>query len=113
MSAITYSWNFNPLEIVYNEEGMTDVINVVHWQYTAAFALETGSIQQTSIGTVSLPTPAVGSFIPFADVTKEMVTEWVVTAMGSGSVETMQNSLSSSLAQQLNPTTGLVTPPWT
>jgi hypothetical protein len=33
--AITYNWNFSPLEIVYNEDVMVDVIDIVHWQYSA------------------------------------------------------------------------------
>jgi hypothetical protein len=113
MSEIVYNWNFNPLEIVYNEEGMVDVIQTVHWQYSAKYELNpTSSIVQQSIGTVSLPTPHVASFTPFTDVTKEMVTDWVVTALGTGSVESMQQSLSSSIAYDLAPTKGTVSPPW-
>lgn len=91
---------------------MTDVIQIVHWQYTANLTSDSGSYQQTSIGSVSLPTPVIGSFIPFAEVTKEMVTEWVTNVMENGSVERMQNNLSSSIACQLTPTKGIVSAPW-
>lgn len=114
MSEITYNWTFSPLEIVYNEEGLTDVINVVHWQYHATYETSpTSSISQQSIGTVALPAPTEPEgFIPFADVTKEQVTNWVVAAMGEEAVTRMQESLSGSIAYQLHPTKGIVSPPW-
>lgn len=112
-STITYNWNFSPLEIVYNEGEMTDVIQTVHWQYSATYGTnESSSIFKQSIGTVSLPAPHSASFIPFADVTKEMVTTWVTDTLGSGSVENIQQTLSASIAYDLHPTRGIVSPPW-
>lgn len=111
-SNITYNWEFNPLEVVYNKEGMVDVIRLVHWEYTATATTDSGTIEEKLIGTVGLPSPILGSFIPFTDVTKEMVTGWVVTQLGTKKVEDIQKKLSSSIAYQLSPIVGLVSPPW-
>jgi len=109
---ITYTWNFSPLEIVYNEGEMTDVIQIVHWQYAATYTDETQNVTKQSIGTIGLPAPHSASFTPFADVTKEMVTDWVTTAMGTEQIDSMQQSLSASIAYDLHPTRGVVSPPW-
>lgn len=108
--AITYSWNFNPLEIVYNEDVMVDVINVVHWQYVAKD--EDSKLSVQSIGTVNLPTPSPESFTAFADVTKEQVTMWVETALGADTVLSMQQSLATQIESELHPLRGTVSPPW-
>lgn len=113
MADIVYNWNFSPLEIVYNKDELIDVIDLVHWQYSATYNPgESDSISRQNMGTVSLETPHSASFIPFAEVTKDMVTEWVVNSLGINTITDIQNSLSSSIAYELHPTKGLVAPPW-
>lgn len=108
MSEIVYTWNFNPLEVVFNEESMANVIDMVHWQYTATF--ETASA--TSIGVVKLDTPVSESFVAYEDVTKTMVTEWVEAKLGQTQITALQTNLSSSINTQLFPTRGPLSPPW-
>ena len=33
--AITYDWNFDPLEVTYSSASLDNVVSVVHWQYQA------------------------------------------------------------------------------
>ena len=109
MNNIVYSWEFNPLEIIYNQDGMTNVIKTVHWQYIATM----GDISKQTINSVELPAPHSASFTPFNSVTKETVTNWVIDRIGGDStVQTMQSQLSSSIAIELLPKSGLVSPPW-
>jgi hypothetical protein len=108
MSDITYSWNFDPLEVVYNVDGLTNVVNVVHWQFSGT----TGSISNTVIGTVPLSTPDTGSFVAYDELTKEIVTGWVEGTMGSERVASLSSSVSTSIAIQLQPVRGTMTPPW-
>ena len=109
MNNIVYSWNFNPLEIVYNEETLTNVVTVVHWQYVATHV----SASQQSIGTVSLDTPSAEAFIPFESLTKEMLVDWVEAKLGESTITQMQNTLSQSLNNIIFPKSGQVAPPWT
>jgi hypothetical protein len=108
MSDIIYSWNFNPLAVVYNVDGLTNVVNVVHWQFTGA----TGSFANTVIGTVSLNTPDTGSFVEYDDLTKEIVTGWVEGTLGEERVASISASVSTSIALQIAPVQGTMTPPW-
>lgn len=110
MDEIVYNWNFHPLEVVYNEDTLTNVVNVVHWQYVAKHVPTDVMIQ--NIGTVGLETPAPETFIPFESLTKETVTEWVETKLGQEMIANMQTSLSASLNDKLNPTRGPVNAPW-
>jgi hypothetical protein len=112
MSEIQYEWNFSPLEITYHSGSMQDIINVVHWQMYATYPLETGSITKGSIGTIGFESPDPDNFIPFADVTKEIVTTWVEGKMGEEQVNNMKTGLSASIAYDLHPTRGVVSPPW-
>ena len=109
MNNIVYSWEFNPLEIIYNQDGMTNVIKTVHWQYIATM----GDISKQIINSLELPAPHPASFTPFNSVTKEMVTDWVIDRIGgTGMVQVMQNQLSSSIALEMQPVTGIMLPPW-
>lgn len=110
MNEIVYNWNFQPLEVVYNEDTLTNVVNVVHWQFTAKHVSSSISVQ--NIGTVGLETPESGSFVPFEELTKEIVTGWVETKLGEESINNMQTSLSASINEKLNPTRGTMTAPW-
>lgn len=112
MSNISYSWNFNPLEIVYNNEGMTDVIETVHWQYIATLPTGTDPIQQQIIGSIKLQSPSVEGFIPFTNVTKETVTAWVVAELGNEKIVEIETNLSKSIAVIASPINGIVPPPW-
>lgn len=108
MSNIIYTWTFNPLEVTYELNGLTNVVNTVHWQFTGV----TGSYSNMQIGTVSLQAPS-GSFITYEDLTKEIVQGWVETSMGIDRVAALSASVSTSLASQITPTQGNLTPPWT
>jgi hypothetical protein len=102
--------NFGPLEVVYNTDGMTNVITTVYWEYI-------GTLNDTSkkiINSVVLPPPHPASFTPFDNVTEEMVTNWVIAGIGGNdTVQVMQNQLSSSIAAEILPKSGLISPPWT
>lgn len=110
MADIVYDWNFNPLEVVYNEDTFTNVVNVVHWQLKATEVDSNTTVQ--NIGTIGLETPDSGAFVPFEELTKEIVTSWVETKLGEETIANMKTNLSSSIADKLNPTRGPVSPPW-
>ena len=43
-------------------------------------------------------------FIPFADLTKEITTGWVETAMGEDEVQAKKDSLDTNIDEQITPT---------
>jgi hypothetical protein len=106
---ITYNWNFNPLESYPTASGETDVVFLVHWQLYAS----TSSYNASSIGVQSIATLQSGStFIPFNDLTKDIVYGWVTSSMGPESIDRMYASLSASIENQINPPVLVQQAPW-
>jgi hypothetical protein len=109
--AITYDWNFDPLEVTYSSASLANVVSIVHWQYTAETAGTSslgvsGSFYGRSIGTVSLDPVASADFVAYASLTEDLVEGWVTGSLGDDQVASINSSLSNSLADQLNPTSG-------
>ena len=117
---ITYNWNFNPLESYPTASGETDVVFLVHWQLYATKGPDTGSFtgsySASSIGTQNVGPLESGSiFIPFNELTKDIVYGWVTSSMeaqSSGSVDRMYASLSASIESQINPPVLVQQAPW-
>ena len=106
---ITYNWNFNPLESYPTASGETDVVFLVHWQLYA----NTGSYNASSVGIQTIATFESGSiFIPFNDLTKDIVYGWVTSSMGSERVDGLYASLSASIENQINPPILVQRAPW-
>jgi hypothetical protein len=105
---ITYTWQFNPLECYPTASGETDVVFRVHWQ---AYA-NTGSYNASCIGVENVPLPSGSVFVPFENLTKEIVQGWVETAMGPERVAAITTSLASQIENQINPPVLTLTSPW-
>jgi hypothetical protein len=102
---ITYNWNFNPLESYPTASGETDVVFLVHWQLYA----NTGSYNASAIGTQTVgPLESGSTFIPFNELTKDIVYGWVTSSMASGSVA----SLEQQIENQINPPVLIQQAPW-
>ena len=115
--AITYNWNFDPLEVEYSSASLANVVKTVHWQYTAD-TVDTsslgvsGSFQGRNIGTVNLDPVASADFTAYESLTEALVTGWVTASLGDDQVTGIKASVSGSLRDQLNPPTGPKTKPW-
>jgi len=106
---ITYNWNFNPLESYPTASGETDVVFLVHWQLYA----NTGSYNASAIGTQTVgPLESGSTFIPFNELTKDIVYGWVTSSMASGSVDSMYASLEQQIENQINPPILIQQAPW-
>jgi hypothetical protein len=106
---INYSWNFNPLESYPTASGETDVVFLVHWQLVA----NTGSYNASNIGVQPIAALESGStFIPFNELTKDIVYGWVTSSMGTENVDRMYASLYSSIENQINPPVLVQQAPW-
>lgn len=106
---INYDWNFNPLESYPTASGETDVVFLVHWQLYAS----TGSYAASSIGVQSIATfESSSTFIPFNELTKDIVYGWVTSSMGSDNVDAMYASLAQQIENQINPPVLVQQAPW-
>lgn len=109
MSNNTYTWEFPVLEVYKQQGDQTEVVYNIHWRCKA----ETGSFFAENYGSVAIsPYNSASAFIPFDQLTKEIVTGWVVDAMGTGSVENMQRGLDDRIKDMIDPPTQSLPPPW-
>ena len=115
--SITYTWSFNPLEVTYLSASLQNVVNNVHWQAlattegTSSLGVS-GSFTKDHIGHEQLDPAPSASFTNFNDITHNQVFAWVTSSMGDTEYNRILNRLSSSLATQMNPTTGTKNSPW-
>lgn len=105
--AIEYTWGFPTLDVVYNQDGFTNVVSVVHWTYSAV----DGEYSASMYGSVGLPAPGQ-PFTDFDSLTPDVVQGWVVAALGDEKVAEMTASLAGQINKQKNPVSGSMTPPW-
>ena len=101
---LTYNWTFNPLTCHTHLEGHEDVVMTIHWQLHATQETEEKMYAAQNIGTCSFPFNSEDdTFIPFAELTKEIVQQWVETQLGEERVEQMKMSLATQIQEQITP----------
>lgn len=105
--AISYTWNFPILNVIYSEDGYSNVVQSVNWIYIAA----DGEFSSTRYGSVTLSPPS-GQFVQYSDLTPEIVQGWVVSALGQDTIDEMTVALAESVNSKMNPTGGSLPPPW-
>lgn len=112
---INYSWEFPSVECIPAESGLLDIVKVVHWRLTA-IEPKTGDAVSGSnwisyrIGTSELSPADTENFIPFEQITKENITDWVIDKLTQSgiffpktSLEVFQEQLNADIELQKNP----------
>lgn len=114
---INYSWEFPSVECIPAESGLSDIVKVVHWRLNA-IEPKTGDAATGSdpnwtsyrIGMSELNPADTGNFIPFEQITKENVTDWVVDKLNQSGIyspktdlEYFQEVLQQNIELQKNP----------
>ena len=97
---VTYDWNCKTVDVHPQEEGQTDVVYNVHWNVTGV----EGEYSVTNIGTQIVPLSDSSTFIPFEDLTNEIVVEWTKEAMGEETVASIETSIANQIQDLINPT---------
>jgi hypothetical protein len=100
------NWNCKTVDYYnHKHDGHEQVIYNVHWLVSK----EDGDYSASCYGTQSLNTDDIQDFVPFEDVTSEMVGGWVKEAMGEEQVTKIESSLDQQIEDQKNPTSVTVT----
>ena len=102
---ITYDWNCKTVDVHPQEDEQTDVVYNVHWIVTGT----DGDYSSNAIGTQIVPLSEGGAFIPFEDLTNEIVVEWTKEAMGEETVASIEASIASQIESLINPTSVTMT----
>lgn len=107
--AITYNWTINPLQCYPTASENRDVVFLAHWQLTAT----SGSYKESVIGVQSINYNQESTFIPFQDLTLEIVQSWVENAMGNDTLQIYKDNLNKKIQEKINPTNITLNAPWT
>jgi hypothetical protein len=106
--AIQYTWVFPQLEVVYDEDGMQNVVNIINWKLIA----QDGQYTASCYGTQRVGKPDPQAFIPYQQLTQAEVQSWTEQAMGQTEVDNYKFVLAERIEEQKNPKEGPLPPPW-
>ena len=98
--ATIYKWVISQLDTAPSEDGLTDVVKVVHWRYQAEQVENEKTYFAEVYGTLSVPSPNPADFVPYDQVTYEMVCGWLEAGLDQVSLD---ENLDSQIADQINP----------
>jgi hypothetical protein len=102
---ITFAWVISQLDCAPSYEGMQDYVVTVHWRYTASFETYFTDIY----GAQSYSEVAGPDFIPYADLTEDVVIGWLESSLD---VPQMQAGLAQSIEDLVNPPIIVLPLPW-
>ena len=104
--AITYKWNFNNLECLpTTNNNLQNIVVRVLWDYTGS----DGQFNSSRNGVLDLDISNSNNFIPFANLTENVVKSWVTSKI---SETDLQKQISLSFANKDCGKTINLTPPW-
>jgi len=103
-----YTWKINQLDAKIQENGLNNVIYIIHWSYVAIDDSDK-SISASSIGTLSVEYNEGNPFIPYEDLTKNDVVGWLEEGCN---VEEMKNNLDNQIELIKNPVDEYLHPDW-
>ena len=107
--AATFTYSISQTDFVLSEDGLSNVINNLHWRCNAAETSGGKDYIAGSYGTQSV-TFDPDSFTNYSDVTEANCIAWVKAAMGEEQVTALETSLQSNIDLQIIPTNGSGTP---
>jgi hypothetical protein len=108
----TFSWNCTNVEVLLTEENYNNVVYNVNWVLTGTSdQLDGESNPYTSSlnGWQMLNTDNITEFVPFADLTNAIVTQWVKDAMGPTQVALLESNIENAINVKINPITAEMT----
>ena len=109
---ITYDWNCKTVDVHPQAEGETNVVYNVHWVATGVsdqLDAQGDPYSATNIGTQIVPLDPETPFIPFDELTNEIIVGWTKDAMGEELVQGIEDSIASQIAEKENPTSATMT----
>ena len=101
----TFTWSFPQFDVAKSEDGLTDVVKVIHWRYDA----EDGQFKAGAYGTVTLGGPDADAFIPYTQITAQ----WAINAVSAHvNLDEVNAALEKQIEAQKNPPVVPMVPPF-
>lgn len=108
----TYQWAISALEAYTTQSSYNDVVYTIHWRYRAVDQSTSHSAEVYGAQSVAPYNPDSGSFVPYDQLTKDIVIGWLTSSLGEERVGSLVASLDSQINQQITPTTVTLAPPF-
>jgi hypothetical protein len=105
----TYNWVINQMDTKPQEDGLTDVVIVVHWTRTAEQYFGGEPISVYSYGTMPCSTPSSTDFTAYPDLTYEQVCGWLDAGLPVAEIDL---GLQQEIDNIINPPVIVLPLPW-
>ena len=105
--ATIYNWDCKAVDVYPTEGDYTDVVYNVYWKVTGVsdqLDSEGKPYEYTINNTQLIPLNSQSEFIPFNDLTNEIVVSWTKEAMGEEVVEGIESTIQYYIDLEINPT---------
>jgi hypothetical protein len=103
---INYTWSISKLDCAPSENGLTDVVKIIHWSFTGQ---DENGISASMSNSYPLPSPSPEGFTDYSTLTKETVISWLESNLDVGYIKSI---LSNEIASQYNPPITSLPLPW-
>ena len=104
-----YVLDISQLDTMPQSDGLSDVVSTIHYRYNATCDYNNQTYYASVYGTCAAPVPTSEDFIPYSQLTKEIVCQWVGEAID---LEASRQVLYGSLLNQINPPIVNLPLPW-
>tara|TARA_R100001510_G_C7618622_1_gene180078 strand:+ start:806 stop:1138 length:333 start_codon:yes stop_codon:yes gene_type:complete len=104
--AATFTYSISQTDFVLSEDGLTNVINNLHWRCDAVETSGGSDYTAGSYGTQGLAAPDPSAFTAYDSVTEANCIGWLKTEMGDDAVAALEAGLQANIDAQITPTTG-------
>ena len=95
---ITYQWTISALDCAVSKDGLTNVVETIHWRYRGTNENDTTA---ETYGAQAVGDPNPESFTPFDELTKEIVEQWLEEIID---MEEIQSNIDNQINELENPT---------
>ena len=103
---ITYTWSISKLDCAPSENGLTDVVKIIHWKLRAQ---DDNGVFSEICNSYPLPSPTAESFTNYSTLTEETVIDWLESSLDVGYLQT---TLTDKIITQYNPPIATLPLPW-
>jgi hypothetical protein len=104
-----FKWVVSQMDTAPSEDGLTNVVKVVHWRYQAEQVEGDKTYNAEVYGAMGCATPSDTDFTAYDDLTYDQVCEWLVAG---NNVEAMNENLATQIENQKNPPIVNLPLPW-
>jgi hypothetical protein len=103
---INYTWSISKLDCAPSENGLTNIVKVIHWNLTGK---DENEVSASISNSYPLSSPSQEAFTDYSTLTQETVIGWLESNLDVGYLQTI---LTNEIASKYNPPITSLSLPW-